>query len=280
MRSRLLPLLLVGCVAALALLPSATATTAPAVQMTIKVNVNDSRHHGCRGTRRDAAGRPTSSSGTRARSRTRSTSADFSPGRSPREEEDGQRLARGARHVPVQGPRPEARNEEVPRASSGSSSGRASRVVHRAAFGASIGACRGSRLPWRRLPSRSGLAAAERRPREHPRGDGLADHAGLGRAPRRALAVPNPRPGHRLRPADGDARRGRADRVPADVEVRRRRARPAHRPGAVVAQHHGAERRAERRRRRRRTGLRSDGHHRVRARRPHGEGPLGAAPRE
>jgi hypothetical protein len=42
MRSRLLSLLLLGCVAALALLPSATATTAPAVQMTINVSVNDS----------------------------------------------------------------------------------------------------------------------------------------------------------------------------------------------------------------------------------------------
>ena len=42
MRSRLLPLLLVGCVAALVLLPSATATTAPAVQMTVNVSVNDS----------------------------------------------------------------------------------------------------------------------------------------------------------------------------------------------------------------------------------------------
>jgi hypothetical protein len=41
MRFRLLLLLLVGCVAALALLPSATATTAPAVQMTINVNVSD-----------------------------------------------------------------------------------------------------------------------------------------------------------------------------------------------------------------------------------------------
>ena len=41
MRSRLLPLLLVGCVAALVLLPSATATTAPAVQMTVNVKITD-----------------------------------------------------------------------------------------------------------------------------------------------------------------------------------------------------------------------------------------------
>ena len=42
MRSRLLPLVVVGCLAALALLPSATATTAPAVQLTVAVTVNDS----------------------------------------------------------------------------------------------------------------------------------------------------------------------------------------------------------------------------------------------
>ena len=41
MRSRLLLLLVVGSVAALAMLPSATATTAPAVQVTIKVTVSD-----------------------------------------------------------------------------------------------------------------------------------------------------------------------------------------------------------------------------------------------
>ena len=41
MRTRLLLLLAVGSLAALALLPSATATTAPAVQVTIGVNVND-----------------------------------------------------------------------------------------------------------------------------------------------------------------------------------------------------------------------------------------------
>ena len=41
MRTRLLLLFVVGSVAALALLPSATATTAPAVQMTINVTVND-----------------------------------------------------------------------------------------------------------------------------------------------------------------------------------------------------------------------------------------------
>ena len=41
MRSRLLLLLVVGSVAGLTLLPSATATTAPAVQVTIKVTVSD-----------------------------------------------------------------------------------------------------------------------------------------------------------------------------------------------------------------------------------------------
>jgi hypothetical protein len=41
MRSRMLLLLVVGSVAALALLPSATATTAPAVQVTIRVTVSD-----------------------------------------------------------------------------------------------------------------------------------------------------------------------------------------------------------------------------------------------
>ena len=70
------------------------------------------------------------------------------------------------------------------------------------------------------------------------------------------------------------------DRLPPDVEVGRRRARPPHGPRAVVARHDGAERRAERRRRRRRTGLRSDRHDRVRARRPHGQGSLDATPRE
>ena len=42
MRTRLFILFAVGSVAALALLPSATATTAPAVQVTIGVSVNDS----------------------------------------------------------------------------------------------------------------------------------------------------------------------------------------------------------------------------------------------
>jgi hypothetical protein len=41
MRTRLLLLLTVAAVAGLAVLPSATATTAPAVQVTIKVTVND-----------------------------------------------------------------------------------------------------------------------------------------------------------------------------------------------------------------------------------------------
>lgn len=41
MRSRLLLLSLVGALAGLALLPSATATTAPAVQMTVNVVVRD-----------------------------------------------------------------------------------------------------------------------------------------------------------------------------------------------------------------------------------------------
>jgi hypothetical protein len=42
MRTRLSILFVVASLAALALLPSATATTAPAVQVTIGVNVNDS----------------------------------------------------------------------------------------------------------------------------------------------------------------------------------------------------------------------------------------------